>query len=108
MHHAVPSECPLPRVAGPFSPVTPDEWLDSKGNNGYAAREEILHYTRKSAQSEIVHDFRARWIEHMGLLVTNRRRQMFVFASTHAIANSTVRQEQVVFAFVFASVGFCV
>merc|ERR1719506_2450909 len=46
MHHAFPRECPFPHVSGSITPVTPDEWLDSKGK-WKATREEMLHYTSK-------------------------------------------------------------
>jgi len=76
MHHAFPRECPFPHVSGSINPVTPDEWLDSKGNDGYATREEMLHYTKKSSQTQTVDDLHAHWIEHEELLVpvVNRRR----------------------------------
>merc|ERR1719461_2549319 len=76
MHHAFPRECPFPHVSGSINPMTPDEWLDSKGNDGYATREEMLHYTRKNTQKQTVDDLHAHWIEHEELLVpvVNRRR----------------------------------
>merc|ERR1711976_255392 len=48
MLHAFPRECPFPHVSGSITPVTPDEWLDSKGNDGYAPLEEMLHYTQRA------------------------------------------------------------
>jgi len=69
MHHAFPRECPFPHVSGSINPVTPDEWLDSKGNDGYATREEMLHYTRKAVQKQTVEDLHEHWIEHEELLV---------------------------------------
>lgn len=74
MHHAFPRECPFPHVSGSINPVTPDEWLDSKGNDGYATREEMLHYTRKAVQKQTVEDLHEHWIEHEELLVPVMRR----------------------------------
>jgi len=82
MHHAFPRECPFPHVSGSITPVTPDEWLDSKGNDGYATREEMLKYTsqtntKKPAQAEYDH-----WIEHEELLVPLAPRRSSSKAST--------------------------
>jgi len=68
MHHAFPRECPFPHVSGSITPVTPDEWLDSKGNDGYATREEMLHYTQKAPPKQLTEEF-DHWIEHEELLV---------------------------------------
>jgi len=68
MHHAFPRECPFPHVSGSITPVTPDEWLDSKGNDGYATREEMLHYTQKAPLKPLEDHFE-HWIEHEELLV---------------------------------------
>jgi hypothetical protein len=67
MHHAFPRECPFPHVSGSITPVTPDEWLDSKGNDGYATREEMLHYTSKAVEKK--EQQKEHWIEHEELLV---------------------------------------
>jgi hypothetical protein len=41
MHHAFPRECPYPHVAGTTNPQTPDEWLDSTGEETMASMEDI-------------------------------------------------------------------
>jgi hypothetical protein len=67
MHHAFPRECSFPHVSGSFTPVTPDEWLDSKGNDGYATQEEMLLYANKAKKVSAPAD--EHWIEHEELLV---------------------------------------
>jgi len=70
MHHAFPRECPFPHVSGSITPVTPDEWLDSKGNDGYATRDEMLHYTSKVEETKTPQQEQfEHWIDHEELLV---------------------------------------
>lgn len=101
MHHAFPRECPFPHVSGSITPVTPDEWLDSKGNDGYATRDEMLHYTTK-AVSEPKHE-QDHWIEHEELLVpvqkirkSSSRTSMFFFVLLIAgVAFGTIKSAPV-------------
>jgi len=93
MHHAFPRECPFPHVSGSITPVTPDEWLDSKGNDGYATRDEMLHYTTK-AVSEPKHE-QDHWIEHEELLVPVQERR-----------KSSSRTSIFFFVLLIAGVGF--
>jgi len=93
MHHAFPRECPFPHVSGSITPVTPDEWLDSKGNDGYATRDEMLHYTTK-AVSEPKHE-QDHWIEHEELLVPVQK-----------IRKSSSRTSMFFFVLLIAGVGF--
>merc|ERR1712087_1052344 len=85
MHHAFPRECPFPHVSGSITPVTPDEWLDSKGNDGYATREEMLHYTSKAVEKKSQQPEFDQWIEHEELLVpvaprrSSSKASMFMF-----------------------------
>merc|ERR550539_1259107 len=79
MHHAFPRECPFPHVSGSTTPVTPDEWLDSKGNDGYATREEMLQYANK-ATGVVPQDLD--WIDHEELLVPIVKRSS---STTHII-----------------------
>jgi len=41
MHHAFPRECPYPHVSGTTNPQTPDEWLQSTGEETMATEEEM-------------------------------------------------------------------
>jgi len=82
MHHAFPRECPFPHVSGSITPVTPDEWLDSKGNDGYATREEMLHYTSKAVEKKSQQPEFDHWIEHEELLVPVAPRRSSSKAST--------------------------
>jgi hypothetical protein len=41
MHHAFPRECPFPHVSGTTNPQTPDEWLESSGEEMMASEEEM-------------------------------------------------------------------
>jgi len=69
MHHAFPRECSFPHLSGSITPVTPDEWLDSKGNDGYATEEEMRQYASKARQQPKSTEDYAHWIEHEELLV---------------------------------------
>merc|ERR1719213_697509 len=41
MHHAFPRECPYPHLSGTTNPQTPDEWLESTGEETTATEEEM-------------------------------------------------------------------
>lgn len=41
MHHAYPRECPYPHISGTTNPQTPDEWLESTGEETFATEEEM-------------------------------------------------------------------
>jgi hypothetical protein len=51
MHHAFPRECPFPHVAGATAPRTPDEWMESTGDESLASPEEMRKYVEKAAKS---------------------------------------------------------
>jgi hypothetical protein len=51
MHHAFPRECPFPHVAGATAPRTPDEWMESTGDESLASPEEMRQYVDKAAKS---------------------------------------------------------
>merc|ERR1719333_1910443 len=42
MHHAFPRECPYPHLSGTTNPQTPDEWLESTGEETTATDEQML------------------------------------------------------------------
>lgn len=42
MHHAYPRECPYPHLSGSTNPLTPDEWLESTGEETVATDEEMI------------------------------------------------------------------
>jgi hypothetical protein len=44
MHHAFPRECPYPHVSGTTNPQTPDEWLESTGEDTMATEEDIQKF----------------------------------------------------------------
>jgi len=41
MHHAFPRECPYPHVSGTTNPLTPDEWMQSTGQETTATHHEM-------------------------------------------------------------------
>jgi hypothetical protein len=41
MHHAYPRECPYPHISGTTNPQTPDEWMESSGEETFASEEEM-------------------------------------------------------------------
>jgi len=50
MHHAFPRECPYPHLSGTTNPQTPDEWLESTGEETTATDEEMqLHANNTDA-----------------------------------------------------------
>merc|ERR1719335_1459201 len=50
MHHAFPRECPYPHLSGSTNPQTPDEWLESTGEETTATDEEMqLHANNTDA-----------------------------------------------------------
>merc|ERR1719213_437349 len=44
MHHAFPRECPYPHLSGSTNPQTPDEWLDSTGEEATATDDEMMKH----------------------------------------------------------------
>jgi hypothetical protein len=44
MHHAFPRECPFPHLSGTTNPQTPDEWLESTGEEAMATEEDIQSF----------------------------------------------------------------
>merc|ERR550537_1584780 len=48
MHHAFPRECPFPHISGTTNPQTPDEWLESTGEETTATEEEMQVHVDKS------------------------------------------------------------
>jgi hypothetical protein len=51
MHHAFPRECPYPHVSGTTNPQTPDEWLETTGEEAVASEEE-MHSIVNRAQNQ--------------------------------------------------------
>jgi hypothetical protein len=60
MSHAFPRECPFPHVSGTTNPQTPDEWLESTGEETVATLEEIKSFMdsadNQTAPSQPVED----------------------------------------------------
>merc|ERR1719326_2590468 len=51
MHHAFPRECPFPHLSGTTNPQTPDEWLESTGEETTATDEEMqVHVNTTEAE----------------------------------------------------------
>jgi len=48
MHHVYPRECPYPHLSGTTNPQTPDEWLESTGQETTATDEEMLVHVNKA------------------------------------------------------------
>jgi len=48
MHHAFPRECPYPHLSGTTNPQSPDEWLESTGEETTATDEEMLAHVSKA------------------------------------------------------------
>jgi hypothetical protein len=59
MSHAFPRECPYPHLAGTTNPQTPDEWLESTGEETVATIEEIKDFV-DSAENQ------TQYLEEMG------------------------------------------
>merc|ERR1719277_2848603 len=51
MHHAFPRECPYPHVSGTTNPQTPDEWLESTGEETFATDEEMESFINNPSVS---------------------------------------------------------
>jgi hypothetical protein len=72
MHHAFPRECSFPHVAGATAPRTPNEWMDTTGEESLASPEEMQKYVNKAAKlpSEVHPDQQLNhWEVHEELLV---------------------------------------
>jgi hypothetical protein len=50
MHHAFPRECPYPHLSGTTSPQTPDEWLQSTGEETTATEQEMQAHVDEAAK----------------------------------------------------------
>merc|ERR1719378_23263 len=53
MHHAFPRECPYPHLSGTTNPQTPDEWLESTGEETTATDEEMMVHVDKASEMQI-------------------------------------------------------
>jgi len=53
MHHAFPRECPYPHLSATTNPQTPDEWLESTGEETTATEAEMKAHVDKSEQSRV-------------------------------------------------------
>merc|ERR1719198_907963 len=47
MHHAYPRECPFPHLSGTTNPQTPDEWLESSGEETTASMDQMQVHVDK-------------------------------------------------------------
>merc|ERR1719215_1543338 len=53
MHHAFPRECPYPHLSGTTNPQTPDEWLESTGEETSATNEAMQAHVDKAEKSPV-------------------------------------------------------
>jgi hypothetical protein len=53
MHHAFPRECPYPHLSGSTNPQTPDEWLESTGEESTATEQEMQVHVEQAAGSQL-------------------------------------------------------
>jgi len=53
MHHAFPRECPYPHLSGSTNPQTPDEWLESTGEESTATEQEMQVHVEQAAGSQV-------------------------------------------------------
>jgi len=92
MHHAFPRECPYPHVSGTTNPQTPDEWLESTGEETTATDAEMqVHVDRASATQPVQHKLDAAplpWSPEEELLVLRPPEMRGIARSTRSgVAN---------------------
>jgi len=49
MHHVYPRECPYPHITGTISPLLPEEWQATSGNDGVATHKEMTEHVSRAA-----------------------------------------------------------
>jgi len=69
MHHAFPRECPYPHLSGTTNPLTPDEWLESTGEETVASEEEMMSHANATVTQEIAAGATLPWSFEEELLV---------------------------------------
>jgi hypothetical protein len=74
MHHAFPRECPYPHLSGTTNPQTPDEWLESTGEEMTATEEEMQGFMEqvKGNQTDNLHVDNLPWSSAEELLFERR------------------------------------
>merc|ERR1719420_144884 len=72
LHHAFPRECPFPHVAGTTNPLTPDEWLESMGQEATATEEEMSLHVGEHTAADEVEVKSLPWLSDEELLVARR------------------------------------
>jgi hypothetical protein len=74
MHHAFPRECPYPHLSGTTNPQTPDEWLESTGEETMATEEEMqgLMEQAQTNQTDMLHVDALPWSSAEELLFDRR------------------------------------
>merc|ERR1719215_1405602 len=101
MHHAFPRECPYPHVSGSTNPQTPDEWLQSTGEDAAATLEEMQAHVDKAKESlhaDVLDGSSLPWSLEEELLVEHRlqsdhgiTRNAMMFMAMTSIAFGMVR-----------------
>jgi hypothetical protein len=81
MHHAYPLECPFPHLSGTTNPQTPDEWLDSTGEDTMATEEEMASHVEK----QVAHDE-----QEVGMLPWLPEEELLVVRPVHVRSSSTI------------------
>jgi len=86
MHHAFPRECPYPHLSGTTNPQTPDEWLESTGEEMAATEEEMQQFIEQAQmhQAEDLHVDALPWSSAEELLFERRTKG-------HSGMSSTIR-----------------
>jgi len=74
MHHAFPRECPYPHLSGTTNPQTPDEWLESTGEEMTATEEEMQGFMEQvqANQTDTLHVDNLPWSSAEELLFERR------------------------------------
>jgi len=88
MHHAFPRECPYPHLSGTTNPQTPDEWLESTGEDTTATSAEMqVHVDRvlSSPTEKGVNEMALPWSPEEELLVARE-----AMKSDHGVTRNAV------------------
>lgn len=69
MHHAYPRECPFPHESGTTTPMTPEEYLAHKGEEGLASLEDMGRHAAANHSAHASEDLLLPWTENEELVV---------------------------------------
>jgi len=103
MHHAFPRECPYPHLSGTTNPLTPDEWLESTGEETVASNEEMMSHANATVTQELAAGATLPWSFEEELLVARQpqtqtggglfttMRKIVLFIATASVVYGLVR-----------------